>query len=73
MKKYFTRERVRFYILGFLALSFFTTTSIYSLRTKDVNELWFTGDDGTVIDFDDGWLDEESFLKMLPFICKQHK
>ena len=59
MKKYFTRERVRFYILGFLALSFFTTTSIYSLRTKDVNELWFTGDDGTVIDFDDGWLDED--------------
>ena len=59
MKKYFTAGRVRLYILGFLALSFFISTSVYSYRTKDVNELFFSREDGIVIDFTDDWIDED--------------
>lgn len=76
MKKYFTQERIRFYILGFLALGFFVTTSIFSLRTKDVNEFFFTSEEAVCIDFNDGWIDEngnEVDLELLRFHDHEEK
>lgn len=59
MKKFFYHEHVRFYILSFLALGFFITTGIFAYQTKDYNEFFFARDYGVLIDFNDGWIDEE--------------
>lgn len=58
MNKLFASTRVRYYILGFLALSFLLSTGIYSLRTEDINELAFYKEDGVNIHFDQDWIDE---------------
>ena len=62
MKNFFTRERVRYLVLGFLAISFIASISIYSLQTKDVNELAFYKEDGVCIDFSQDWIDEDGNL-----------